>query len=332
MRGNERTTKKERNQTIGCTQLPRLPEATTGRPHGRLISFDRFTLDLDRGSLRQGGKEVWLRPKTLAVLCYLAENPGRLVLKRELFAALWPDAAVTDDSLVQCIVEVRRALGDDCRRLVLTVPGRGYLLDAAISHSKIKRKPTSPAVTTLRSLPGLVYPDKPSIAVRPFQKLVDGPTQQQFVDGVVEDIVTALSQARWVYLMARNPAHEGRAIDITQVSRKPDVDYVLKGCVRIAAGHVRVTSQLIEASTGAYLWTERYDRELDDVFAVQDEISASISGAVVSTIECSERERVAGKPPESLSASECYHRGLWHYAKARPAENALALRFFREGA
>jgi DNA-binding winged helix-turn-helix (wHTH) protein len=122
-----------------------------------MICFDRFTLDLDRGSLRQSGREVWLRPKTLAVLRHLAENAGRLVSKRELFATLWPDVAVTDDSLVQCIVEIRRALGADCEGLVRTIARRGYLFDTAVScsieHNEIGRSAGSP----VRSLDAWEY-------------------------------------------------------------------------------------------------------------------------------------------------------------------------------
>jgi len=129
--------------------MPPLRGAAIGLRRG-LICFDRFTLDLDRGSLNEGDKEIWLRPKTLAALYCLAENAGCLVLKSELFAALWPDEAVTDDSLVQCIVEIRRALGDGCRRLVQTIPRRGYLLDATVLRSEIEREPTRAAVATLR--------------------------------------------------------------------------------------------------------------------------------------------------------------------------------------
>ncbi len=130
---------------------------TAEGPRQGLICFDRFTIDLDRGSLRQDGKEIWLRPKSLAVLCYLAENAGRLILKEEIFAALWPDAAVTDDSLVQCIGEVRRALGNDCRRIVQTIPRRGYLFNTAVSCSEIKWEPTSTAVAAPRPRPALAY-------------------------------------------------------------------------------------------------------------------------------------------------------------------------------
>jgi adenylate cyclase len=176
----------------------------------------------------------------------------------------------------------------------------------------------------------LALPEKPSIAVLPFQNMSGDAEQEYFADGIAEDVITLLSKSRGLFVIARNSTftYKGRAIDVKTVGRELGVRYVLEGSVRKAGGRVRVTAQLIEAATGGHLWAERYDRDLTDIFAVQDEITASVSAAILPTMERSERERAARKPPDSLDAWECYHRGLWHFARIDAAENALARGFF----
>ena len=178
--------------------------------------------------------------------------------------------------------------------------------------------------------PALPLPEKPSIAVLPFANMSGDPEQEYFADGIAEDVITLLSKSRGLFVIARNSSftYKGRAVDVKQVGRELGVRYVLEGGVRKAGNRVRVTGQLIEAATGGHLWAERYDRDLTDIFAVQDEITASVSAAILPTMERSERERAARKPPDNLDAWECYHRGLWHYAKIEAAENARAIAFF----
>jgi adenylate cyclase len=172
----------------------------------------------------------------------------------------------------------------------------------------------------------LALPEKPSIAVLPFQNMSGDAEQEYFADGIAEDVITLLSKSRGLFVIARNSTftYKGRAIDVKTVGRELGVRYVLEGSVRKAGGRVRVTAQLIEAATGGHLWAERYDRDLTDIFAVQDEITASVSAAILPTMERSERERAARKPPDGLNAWEYYHRGLWHFAKMEAAENDRA--------
>ncbi|HMD63449.1 MAG TPA: adenylate/guanylate cyclase domain-containing protein [Stellaceae bacterium] len=178
-----------------------------------------------------------------------------------------------------------------------------------------------------RALP---LPEKPSIAVLPFANMSGDPEQEYFADGIAEDVITLLSKSRALFVIARNSSftYKGRAVDVKQVGRELGVRYVLEGSVRKAGNRVRVTGQLIEAAIGGHLWAERYDRDLADIFAVQDEITASVSAAILPTMERSERERAARKPPDSLDAWECYHRGMWHFAKIEAGETALAQDFF----
>ena len=160
----------------------------------------------------------------------------------------------------------------------------------------------------------LPLPKKPSIAVLPFTNMSGDAEQEYFADGITEDIITALSKIRWFFVIARNSTftYKGQAVNVKQVAEELGVRYVLEGSVRKAGNRVRVTAQLIHASSGNHVWAERYDRDLSDIFALQDEMTHTIVGAVEPELSAVERERAIGKPPENLDAWECYQRGLWH--------------------
>ena len=177
----------------------------------------------------------------------------------------------------------------------------------------------------------LPLPDKPSIAVLAFQNMSGDLEQEYFADGIAEDIITALSKSRWLFVIGRNSSftYKGRAVDIKQIGRELGVRYVLEGSVRKSGNRVRITGQLVEAATGVHLWAERYDRDLTDIFAVQDEITESVALAIEPAMAQAERLRVSRKPPESLVAWEAYHRGLWHFLKQEPSENDQAKIFFQ---
>jgi adenylate cyclase len=181
-----------------------------------------------------------------------------------------------------------------------------------------------------RERPALALPDKPSIAVLPFQNMSGDPEQEYFADGMVEDIITELSRIRWLFVIARNSTftYKGQAVAVKQVARELGVRYVLEGSVRKGGNRVRVTAQMIDATSGAHIWAERYDRDLSDIFAVQDEVTASVAGVIEPALAAAEQERVLRKPPERLDAWEAYQRGLWHFHKYRPEENKTALAFF----
>jgi adenylate cyclase len=179
--------------------------------------------------------------------------------------------------------------------------------------------------------PALPLPDKPSIAVLSFTNMSGDPEQEFFADGIAEDIITALSKSRSLFVIARNSTftYKGKSAAVKDIGRDLGVRYVLEGSVRKAANRVRVTAQLIEATTGGHLWAERYDRDLADVFAVQDEITLNVSAAIQPALERSERERVSRKLPESLDAWECYHRGMWHFANYEATELEQARSFLQ---
>jgi adenylate cyclase len=178
-------------------------------------------------------------------------------------------------------------------------------------------------------LDGLPLPIKPSIAVLPFQNISGDPDQEYFADGVVEDIITALSRVNWLFVIARNSSfiYKGRAVEIKQIALELGVRYVLEGSVRLVGGHVRITAQLIDAGTGANIWAERYDRPLNDIFALQDEITLSVVGAIEPSLRQAEIARVKRKRPENLGAYDLVLRALPNVAdvSAEQATNTLPL-------
>jgi TolB-like protein/class 3 adenylate cyclase len=175
-------------------------------------------------------------------------------------------------------------------------------------------------------------PDRPSIAVLPFQNMSGDPEQEYFADGMVEDVITALSHMRWLFVIARNSSftYKGRAVDVKQVGHELGVRYVLEGSVRKAANRVRITGQLIDASTGAHLWANRFDGALEDIFDLQDQITTSVVTAIAPRLERAEIERARHKPTESLDAYDYYLRGVEQiYQRTRPT-NEEALRLFNK--
>jgi TolB-like protein len=167
-------------------------------------------------------------------------------------------------------------------------------------------------VAGARQRPTLALPDKPSIAVLPFQNLSADPEQEYFADGVVEDITMALSLFRWLFVIARNSSftYKGRAVDIKQVGRELGVRYVLEGSVRKAGNRIRITGQLIDAETGAHLWADRFDGALEDIFDMQDHVTAKVVGAIAPKLQLEQMQRAKRKPTENLDAYDYYLRGL----------------------
>ena len=178
--------------------------------------------------------------------------------------------------------------------------------------------------------PDLALPDKPSIAVLPFQNMSADAEQEYFADGIVEDIITELSRASWLFVIARNSSftYKGRAVDIKQVGRELGVRYVLEGSVRRAGVRVRITGQLIDAATGAHLWADRFDGEVADIFDLQDQVTQSVVGAIAPKLELAEINRAKRKPTENLDAYDHYHRGMAAFYAYTRAENIEAVTHF----
>jgi len=301
-----------------------------------MYRFEGYTLDTTRCSLRRGDRVVELRPRTFEVLRYLVENAGRLVTKEEFIKAIWPDVVVTDESLTHCVSEARQAMGDDRQAMIRTVPRRGYQFVAPVSRLSPDSGPETQSALAARPRSGIdpdrALPDKPSIAVLPFTNIGGDPEQEYFADGMVEEIITALSRFSGLLVIARNSsfAYKGRSVDVKQVGRELGVRYVLEGSVRKAANRLRITGQLIDASNGAHIWADRFDGALADVFDLQDEVTASVVGAMSPRIEQAEIERAKRKPTGSLDAYDYFLHGMaTDYGWTREANNE-ALRLFHK--
>jgi TolB-like protein/DNA-binding winged helix-turn-helix (wHTH) protein len=316
--------------------------------------FGECTLDADTRELRRAGRVVHLEPQVFDVLVHLINRRDHVVSKDELVAMVWHGRIVSDSTLSSRVNAARQAIGDsgEEQALIRTIARRGFRFvgDLRANPSTPARDASMPAPAIDKQQPiegshaladdngrrssgpaELALPDKPSIAVLAFTNLSGDPEQEYFADGIAEDIITTLSKSRWLFVIARNSSftYKGRAVDIKQVARELGVRYVLEGSVRKAGNRIRITGQLIDAATGTHLWAERYDRDLSDIFALQDEITASVAMAIGPAVAQAERERVARKPTENLDAWEAYYRGLWHFLKQTPEENQLAKPFFQ---
>lgn len=272
--------------------------------------FEGYTLDLVRGALLDAsGAEIPLRAKSFDLLRVFVTNAGQLLDRDTINRAIWHDVVVTDDAITQCIRDIRRAVGDADQRILKTVPRRGYIFAARVTVQH--EQPIDPF--TGSSFPPPV-PDKPSIAVLAFTNMSSDADQEYFSDGIAADITTELSHNRWLLVIGRNSSftYKGRAIDLKQVAHELGVRYVLEGSVRRSGERVRVTVQLIEAESAGHLWAHRFDRNVNDVFAVQDEIVAAVIAAILPAVSDAERRRAGRKAPESLDAWEAYQRGLTH--------------------
>lgn len=300
--------------------------------------FGGFVLDPERRELRRGAEVIAIGPQVFDLLAHLVRNRERVVSKDDLLDAVWHRRIVSESTLTSHINAVRKAIGDsgEEQRLVRTIARKGFRFVAEVSETRAsdggRLTEAVPAPAGEAVAPALSLPEKPSIAVLPFQNMSGDPEQDYFADGVVEDIITALARLRWLFVSARNSSftYKGRAVDVKQVGRELGVGYVLEGSVRKAANRVRITGQLIDAATGAHLWAERFEGTLDDIFALQDQVAASVVGAVAPQLERAEIERAQRIPTTNLSAYDCYLRGLAHVHQGGREAIGAALPLFRQ--
>ena len=295
--------------------------------------FGDYALDPDRRELTRHAEAVAIGPKVFDLLLFLVKNRDHVVSKDDLLDAVWAGRIVSESTLTSHINAVRKAIGDsgEEQRLVRTLVRKGFRFVGDVKETSDGR--ASPGTSTAKpdeaAAPVLVLPDSPSIAALPFQNWSSDPEQEYFADGVVEDIITALSRIRWLFVIARNSSftYKGRAVDVKQVGRELGVRYVLEGSVRKAANRVRITGQLIDATTGTHLWADRFEGKLDDLFELQDQVATSVVGAIGPQLERAEIERAMRKPTESLDAYDYYLRGManFHRGSRQAIDEALPL-------
>jgi TolB-like protein len=294
--------------------------------------FEEYAFDIDRRELHRGAQVVSIAPQVFDLLCYLIRNRERVVSKDDLIKAIWNGRVVSDAALTTRLNAARTAIGDsgEEQRLIKTLPRKGFRFVGQVQQAQ---QPAGTAtadnpIKSPKSAPAL--PDKPSIAVLPFQNMSDDPEQEYFADGMVEDIITALSRFKSLFVIARNSSftYKGRTVDMKQIGRELGVRYVLEGSVRKAANRVRITGQLVDTTTGAHLWANRIDGTLGDIFDLQDQVTESVVGAIAPALEKAEIERAKRKPTESLDAYALYLRGLarlYQVASGQKYDEALRL-------
>jgi TolB-like protein len=291
-----------------------------------VYQFGPFRLDPGVGILFRGAEPTLLGHRAVALLQVLLAQPGTPISKDVLIDAAWSGLVVEESNLTVQIAALRRVLAAETGgdRWIETLPRRGYRY---VGPAVVTRGPDAEAVQqTARMLP---LPEAPSVAVLPFSNLSGDPEQGYFADGMVDDIITGLSRIKWLFVIARNSSftYRGRTIDMKQVGRELGVRYVLEGSVRKISDRVRINAQLIDAVTGVHVWAERYDRKFEDIFALQDEISLSVVGAIEPSLRQAEVERVKRKRPDSLDAYDLVLRAQPDIYSGMPERSAKALSF-----
>jgi len=264
-----------------------------------IYKFGSFSLDEDAGILFRDAEPTMLGQRAVSLLRLLLARAGTPVSKDALIEAAWPGLAVGENNLTVQIAALRRTFeeGPEGADWIETLPRRGYrYVGPAVATGG------SPAASPRTSPP--VLPDKPSVAVLAFTNLSGDPEQEYFADGMVEDIIAGLSRIKWLFVIARHSsfAYKGMAIDVKNVARDLGVRYLVQGSVRKNGRRVRISAQMVEAESGFQLWSERFDRPLDDVFALQDEIALNVVSAIEPSLRRAEVERVRRKRPDSLDA------------------------------
>jgi TolB-like protein len=289
-----------------------------------LFLFENFVLDSERRELRAGGTLVPIEPQVFDLLVYLIENRDRVVSKDDLIASVWGGRIVSDSALDSRINAVRKALGDSGKeqRLIRTIARKGIRLVGDVRPMGLEPQAEIHEPSRL----ALPLPDRPAIAVLPFLNMSDEPEHEYFSDGISEDIITALSKLRWFFVIARNSSfiYKGKAVHMKQIAEELGVGYVVEGSVRKSGDRVRITAQLIDVETGSHIWAERYDRDIADVFAVQDEITEAIVAAIEPQIYAAENFHAQRKPPDSMDAWDLVMRALSHYWRVTREDNLKA--------
>jgi TolB-like protein len=286
--------------------------------------FGPFRLDPDAETLFYGDEPVALGQRAVSLLRLLLASAAAPVSKDALIAAAWPGLAVEDSNLTVQIAALRRVFEaiPGGSNWIETLPRRGYRY---VGPPVASADPSVDA--TARTSAAVAFPDTPSVAVLPFVNLSGDSEQEYFADGMVEDIVAGLSRIKWLFVVARSSglAYRGKAVDLTRAGRELGVRYLLEGSLQKSGNRVRISARMIEAATGGQLWTERFDRPLDDIFSLQDEIALNVVGAIEPSLRRAEAERVRRKRPENLGAYDLVLQAQADVYSGMPAQVTQAL-------
>jgi TolB-like protein/DNA-binding winged helix-turn-helix (wHTH) protein len=339
------------------------PSLSPERP--RIYRFENFTLDLARGCLFSSEAEVKLRPKTFEALRYVVENAGRLVSKEELARAVWPDSFVADNSLSQCFLEIRKALGDDEQRIIKTIPRRGYVFDVPVEKGPVHLAQIAPAEPEQEAeaskaariglskwvgwaaLAALAVaaigvwilgparsplPAQPAVAVLPFQSLAGSESDESLELGMADAIIAKLSNVSEIAVRPTSAvrAYTDRKRDPAQIAKQLRVAYVLEGSLQEQDGRLVVTVQLIGVPEGRPLWAERYQDASGDIFAVQDAISTRVATALAPKLTGEENRRLKKKSTSDVEAYRLYQKGRYCWEQRTDTALRRAIVYFEE--
>jgi adenylate cyclase len=291
----------------------------TPRRNGSLrYRFEDYALDIHRRELYRGADVIPTAPQVFDLLDYLIRNRDRVVSKDDLVSAIWKGRIVSDGALTTRLNAARSVIGDsgEEQRYIKTLPRKGFRFVGTVREED---RPSDAAAASGSSVesskPALARPDKPSIAVLSFQNMSGDTEQEYFADGIVEEIITALSRFKWLFVIARNSsfALKGKAVDIKEVGRTLGVRYVLEGSVRKAPGKIRIAGQLIDAVSGATIWAETFERGVTDFFALQDEVTVAVVSAIQPKLLQTEIEMATRRRPENFTAYDFYLRATQQY-------------------
>jgi TolB-like protein/Tfp pilus assembly protein PilF len=287
-------------------------------PSPAFYEFEDFRMEVSKRLLFRQGQPVRLTPRVFDTLLVLVKRKGEIISKDDLMRAVWPDTAVEENNLNQNISTLRRALGENRgeNRYILTVPGQGYRFIPPVEVS---------GETQLAA-------ERVTIAVLPFANLSSDPDSEFFADGITEEIINALVQIRNLRVVARTSAFsfKGKQVDLRTVGATLNAGTVLEGSVRKAGGRVRIVAQLINAADGYHIWSERYDRELQDIFEVQDEIARTIVERLRVTLGPERTEALVRSETKDLEAYQLYLKGRFHWNKRSADGLQKAIEYFQQ--
>jgi TolB-like protein/Tfp pilus assembly protein PilF len=294
--------------------------------------FEDFTLDTERRELRHKAQLVPVEPQVFDLLTHLIRNRQRVVSRNDLLEAVWNGRIISESALSTRINAARTAIGDSGheQRLIKTLLRKGFRFVAPVREENGQASTAAPyAFVQEGALPRPVM-DRPSIVVLPFHNMSGDAEQEYFADGMVEEITTALSRVRWLFVIARSSSfsYKGKAADARQVGRELGVRYVLEGSVRRLGNRVRIAAQLIDGENAASMWADRFDGAVENVFDLQDQVATRVVDAVAPRLEALEIARARRKPTEHLGAYDHYLRGLPGFYRWEADSNDAALRSF----
>jgi TolB-like protein len=294
-----------------------------------IYRFDDFELDTDKFELRCGGNVRHVEPLVFDLICFLFRHAGRVVGRDEIMDHVWSGRVVSDATVSSCIKSARRALDDsgDSQSYIRTVRGRGFqfVVTESAGQQVADRPPAGAASDGGDHSHGKTAPEKPILAVLPFNNLSAG-IEEYFSDGLTEDIITNLSRFRELLVIASTSTFhfKGRPVERSEVRDELRADYIVQGSVRRAAGRVRITVQLVDAVSGVHVWADRYDREMEDIFAVQDELTRTIAATLGVKIQDAALQRALKKSPAELDAYDSVLRARRYTSLLSAAMHAEA--------